>query len=85
MPEISRFYGIIITINYSDHLPAHFHARYGEDRAAIRLDGTVLAGSLPRRALRLVRTWASQHQPELLKDLELARSGRELDAIAPLE
>jgi hypothetical protein len=51
MPEISRFYGIIITINYDDHLPPHFHARYGDDRAAIKINGEVLAGSLPRRAL----------------------------------
>jgi len=85
MPEISRFYGIIITINYRDHMPAHFHARYGDHRAAIKVDGVVLAGSLPRRALTLVRTWARQHQGELLKDWELARAGRELDAIAPLE
>jgi hypothetical protein len=51
MPEISRFYGIIITINYDDHLPPHFHARYGDDRAAIKINREVLAGSLPRRAL----------------------------------
>jgi hypothetical protein len=84
-PEISRFYGIIITINYHDHLPPHFHARYGDDRAAIMIDGAVLAGSLPRRALALVRAWASQHRPELLKDWELARAGQALDAIAPLD
>jgi len=85
MPEISRFYGIIITINYDDHLPPHFHARYGDDRAAIKINGEVLAGSLPRRALALVRAWSSLHRVELLKDWDLARAGRELDAIAPLD
>jgi hypothetical protein len=39
MPEISRFYGIVITIYYDEHLPPHFHARYGEDRAAFLLSG----------------------------------------------
>ena len=30
MPQISRFYGIIILMNYKDHLPPHFHAIYNE-------------------------------------------------------
>ena len=85
MPEVSRFYGITITINYADHLPPHFHARYADDRAAISVDGEVLAGSLPRRALALVRDWAGQHRAELLRDWELARAGEMLDAIAPLD
>jgi hypothetical protein len=85
MPEVSRFYGIVITINYDDHLPPHFHARYGEHRAAIDVGGTVLAGSLPRRALALARAWASLHQGELQKDWDLARRGRPLDPIEPLD
>ncbi|MDO8476517.1 MAG: DUF4160 domain-containing protein [Candidatus Rokubacteria bacterium] len=32
MPEISRFFGIIIAMFYNDHAPPHFHARYGEQR-----------------------------------------------------
>jgi hypothetical protein len=53
MPEVSRFFGIVITINYDDHLPPHFHARYGDDRATFGLDGSLLAGST--RAKGLVR------------------------------
>ena len=71
MPEISRFYGIVITINFDDHLPPHFHARYGEFRAAIRFDGEILDGRLPARALGLV--WA------------LARALQPLVPIAPLD
>lgn len=85
MPEISRFYGIVITINFNEHMPPHFHARYGDDRAAIEIGGVVLAGSLPRRALGLVRDWASQHRGALLRDWELARNSQPLDPIAPLE
>lgn len=33
MPEISRFYGIIIRMYYEDHNPPHFHAVYGDDEA----------------------------------------------------
>ncbi len=66
MPAISRFYGIVIFMNYDDHLPRHFHARYGEHKASIRIaDGTVLDGSLPGRALRLIKEWQALHQLEL--------------------
>jgi len=85
MPEVSRFYGIIITINFDDHQPPHFHARYGEHRAALGMDGTVLAGGLPARALLLVRTWSGQHLDELMADWELARALRPLAPIAPLD
>jgi len=37
MPEISRFFGIVIAVFYADHAPPHFHARYGEHRAIIGL------------------------------------------------
>jgi hypothetical protein len=85
MPEISRFYGIVITLNFDDHLPAHFHARYGEHRATIGFDGAVLAGHLPPRALQLVRAWSAEHHEELVDDWELARASRPLVPIAPLD
>jgi hypothetical protein len=50
MPEVSRFYGIVITLNYDEHLPPHFHARYADDRAAFHLTGELLAGSMSNRA-----------------------------------
>lgn len=55
MPEISRFFGIVIYIYYREHQPAHFHAVYGEFEALISVDNfTVLSGNLPPRALGLV-------------------------------
>lgn len=57
MPEISRFFGIIIYMNWREHPPKHFHAVYGDYEALITLDGAVYAGELPRRALSLVREW----------------------------
>jgi hypothetical protein len=54
MPEISRFYGIVIRIFYGDHPPPHFHAVYGGDVAKIEIDSlTVIDGRLPPRALTL--------------------------------
>lgn len=66
MPEISRFYGIIIKMYFDDHLPPHFHAEYGKHTALIHINTlAVVAGKLPPKALGLVVEWASQHQEEL--------------------
>jgi hypothetical protein len=59
MPEISRFYGIRITMNYDEHLPPHFHATYGDDEALVLIaTGQLLKGSLTSRAASLVREWS---------------------------
>lgn len=85
MPEISRFYGILIAMFWDDHNPPHFHARYGEHKAAIEI-GTrrILDGSLPPRALGLVAEWAAQHEEELMNNWYEARNSRPLARIAPL-
>ncbi len=86
MPEVSRFYGIIIAIYYSDHAPPHFHARYVSHEASFRIkDMELLEGSLPPRALGLVMEWAEMHRVELLADWELARAQKPLKPIAPLK
>ena len=52
MPEISRFFGIIITMNYNDHPPAHFHVRYGDQKALIDIERlALLEGHLTARPL----------------------------------
>lgn len=86
MPTISRFFGIVITMNYREHPPPHFHVRYGEYRAIIGIeDLQVLGGELPPRVLGLVVEWASRHVPELRRNWELARERQPLEGIAPLE
>jgi len=86
MPEISRFYGIIIFINYDEHNPPHFHAKYGEHTAAITIDPVRMQdGHLPRQAWRLLKEWAEQHQEELLEAWELSQSGNVPFRIDPLE
>ena len=82
MPEISRFFGIIIAMFYDEHNPPHFHARYGEHRVEIAIDTlSVLVGRLPPRVME----WGALHRAELLADWELARKHAELKKIAPLE
>ena len=85
MPEISRFFGIVIAMFYEDHMPPHFHARYGESSAFIAIeDSEVLAGSLPPRALGLVVEWSAIHREELARDWRQAAQKEPLDAIEPL-
>ncbi len=86
MPEISRFFGIIISIYYNDHPPPHFHVRYGQQKAIIEIESLmILEGKLSSRVLGLVIEWATSHQAELLKNWNLARQQDHLEPIQPLE
>jgi hypothetical protein len=79
------FYGIVIWMYRPDHPPPHFHAQYGEEVAQIELETLrVLNGSLPPRALRLVRQWARLHPGELEQNWELAQQLEPLVAVDPL-
>jgi hypothetical protein len=85
MPEICRFYGIIIAMFYNEHNPPHFHARYGSHKVVVDIHSlSVLEGRLPARALGMVIEWASQHQAELLENWDRARSEQVPHRIAPL-
>jgi hypothetical protein len=76
MPEVSRFYRIIIRIFYDDHNPPHFHAEYGEHEVLVSITTlAVLSGGFPARALGLVTEWASLHQEELRAARRAPRSG----------
>lgn len=86
MPEISRFFGIIIRMYYDDHPPAHIHAEYQGKKAKIDFLGNVLMGDLhSKTALRLIRDWLISRQGALEEDWELARQGKPLEKVAPLE
>ncbi|WP_096700715.1 DUF4160 domain-containing protein [Magnetospirillum sp. 15-1] len=86
MPEISRFLGMIIAMYYDDHAPPHFHVRYGDREAVIRInDLACIQGNLPPKAMGLVIEWAAAHKDELEKDWALARQDLPLNKIAPLE
>jgi hypothetical protein len=86
MPEISRFYGIVIMMFHGDHAPPHFHARYGEHEASVLIGTNLLVeGRLPARAARLVRMWARAHQAELAADWGAVEQGVQPTPIPPLE
>jgi hypothetical protein len=87
MPEISRFFGIIIRMYGSDHSPPHFHAFYGEHEALIAIEtGELLGGRLPARLLKLVEAWWVIHQTELQQNwLTLAGPNKTFETIKPLQ
>ena len=85
MPEISRFYGIVIKMYFDDHDPSHFHAEYAEDEAVISIETlAVIAGRLRPRALGLVAEWAALHQKELREAWLKAKNLEPTGKIAPL-
>ncbi len=86
MPEISRFYGIIIRMYSGDHPPPHFHAIYGEHEAFIEIEtGRIIYGYIPATALRLVQLWTDQHRNELRELWSSAVQLEPLGKVAPLE
>ena len=69
MPEISRFYGIVIKMFFKpkEHEPAHIHALYGEHVGLFDLKSfEMMEGDLPKKAQTLVKEWMEENQKELL-------------------
>lgn len=86
MPEISRFFGIVIRMYYDDHRPPHFHAMYGDFRARVRIAPIgLLDGHLPPRSLALIVEWGSLHEAELLSNWGRIRRTERPVRIPPLE
>jgi Domain of unknown function (DUF4160) len=86
MPAVSRFFGIVIFMNYNDHSPPHFHARHGGERVVVEIEtGAVLAGRMSPPALRRVLKWAGLRRIELLEDWRRARLNQPMLPIALLE
>lgn len=85
MPEICRFFGIVIRMYYDEHAPPHFHAADGGEEGVVELQSlAVIAGRLSPRVLGLVVEWASTHREELFENWHRARQGEPLRPIAPL-
>ena len=85
MPEVSRFFGIIIRMFYDEHNPPHFHAEYSGNKAVFDFQGNIIKGNLSSKtATKLVREWIDLHAYELEEDWELARESREIKKIDPL-
>ena len=85
MPEISRFYGIIIYMYMSEHNPPHFHVWYENYKAIITIKDGIITGSLPRRAVNLVYEWLDIHKDELLENWNRLANFETPQKIEPLK
>ena len=85
MPEISRFLGIVVFMNFKDHNPPHFHAMYGDYHITVEINTGVVEGKFPKRALSLLMEWYEIHKDELLNNWETLRNEGSYEKISPLE
>jgi hypothetical protein len=85
MPEISRFFGIIIKMYYDEHNPPHFHAEYAEFKATFSIEtGQMIQGNFPQNKSALVTAWTIIHQETLLQNWHTLFEGLKPIKIEPL-
>jgi hypothetical protein len=85
VPVISKFFGILVTMNYREHDPPHFHAWYAGREGTIGINDGGVHGELPRRVVALLLEWWNLHRNELAENWRRARAGEQLLHIEPLE
>jgi len=86
MPEVSRFFGIVIRMYFDDHNPPHFHAIYAGQEAKVGIEPImVLDGKLANRATSMVIEWAALHQQELMNNWHRLQNEEPIQKIEPLE
>ena len=87
MPELSRFYNLVIRMLYADnrqHNKPHVHVLYAEYEASVGIDGELLAGSLPAKQMRILSAWLAIHEDELYAAWNRAVRGEAPGKIQPL-
>jgi hypothetical protein len=85
VPEISRFFGIVIAMYYNDHAPPHFHARYSGHEIRVTIEsGEIMSGSFPQAARKHMLEWLDLHRAELMEDWKLTEERKPLKKIKPL-
>ena len=88
MPELSRFYGMIIRMQYADnqkHHKPHVHVLFAEHEAVVGIDGEVLAGSLPDNKYKLLQAWLIMRENELYASWNKAVKNVPIEKIEPLK
>ena len=88
MPEIARFYGIIIRMFAEPGAPhhrPHFHAYYQNQVGIYAIDDIErFGGELQQSQERLVEAWVELHRAELLENWSRLQAGKRPYRIAPL-
>ncbi len=83
MPEITRFYGIVIKIFLTkDHNPPHFHAIYGEYNGSFEIETlNMIEGDLPKKAQSMIKEWGLKYRSEIME----MWNSKTLKKLPPLE
>lgn len=83
MPEITRFYGIVIKIFLTkDHNPPHFHAVYGEYNGSFEIETLdMIEGDLPKKAQCMIKEWGLKYRSEIME----MWNSKTLKKLPPLE
>ncbi|MFH0926513.1 MAG: DUF4160 domain-containing protein [bacterium] len=84
MPEISRFYGIVVFMNFNEHNPPHFHVNYQDQEITMEIQTGIIQGKMAKRALQMVFEWAEKYRDDLMENWNLARARKSLKRIPPL-
>lgn len=87
MPELCRFYSIVVKMIFNDdvqHHKPHIHIYYNEYEASVAIDGELLAGNIPVKQLKLVQAWLAIHEEELYAAWNNAVRGIPFGKIEPL-
>jgi Domain of unknown function (DUF4160) len=85
MQVISRFRGIVITMLYRNHEPAHFHSRFAEFEMTVDILSGRVRGDFPRSAQIDVLRWLELQRSQLMANWERARSSAPLEPVPPLQ
>ncbi len=85
MPEISRFFGIILFLYWKDHNPPHVHFSFGEYQCNIGVIDRIVDGQAPAKVVAMVNKWLDLHEPEVLSLWEKAQRGEPIGKIEPLK
>ena len=85
MPEICRFFGIIIFLYWKDHNPPHIHFTYGDYECSISVLDLIVDGQAPAKVIAKVNEWINLHEAEILSLWEKAQKGEKIDKIEPLK
>ena len=84
MPTICEFFGIKITVNYNDHSPPHFHAKYAGKEAIFDIETLgLLRGQIPSRVAGLIVEWGLENHSALRRAWNEAKSGQQPTKISP--
>ena len=81
MPEICRFFGIIIFLYWKDHNPPHIHFTYGDYECSISVLDRIVDGQAPAKVIAKVNEWINLHEAEILSLWEKAQKGEKIDKI----